>query len=82
LRAQRCRVHRIPPRVRDDRDTPLKWGRTGGVVKLICPTAKEKYFCKWGWTAKSSGRALICPSGNQLAYPDYAVTVYCDAFSK
>ena len=24
-RAQRCRVHRIPPRVRDDRDTPL-WG--------------------------------------------------------
>jgi hypothetical protein len=22
-RAQRCRVHRIPPRVRDDRDTPL-----------------------------------------------------------
>src|SRR5882757_9201340 len=24
-RAKRCRVHRIPPRVRDDRDTPL-WG--------------------------------------------------------
>ena len=22
-RAQRCRVHRIPPRVHDDRDTPL-----------------------------------------------------------
>ena len=38
LRAQRCRVHRILLRVRDDRDTPLKWGRTGGVVKLICPT--------------------------------------------
>jgi hypothetical protein len=25
LRARRCRVHRIPSRVRDDRDTPL-WG--------------------------------------------------------
>src|SRR5260370_32924766 len=25
-RAKRCRVHRIPPRVRDDRDTPLWWG--------------------------------------------------------
>ena len=25
-RARRCRVHRIPPRVRDDRDTPLLWG--------------------------------------------------------
>jgi hypothetical protein len=26
--AQRCRVHRIPPRVRDDRDTPLVWDET------------------------------------------------------
>src|SRR6266436_150781 len=25
-RAKRCRVHRIPPRVRDDHDTPLLWG--------------------------------------------------------
>src|SRR5438309_11367302 len=25
LRAKRCRVHRIPRRVRDDRDTPLVW---------------------------------------------------------
>src|SRR5712672_3118317 len=24
--AQHCRVHRIPPRVRDDHDTPLWWG--------------------------------------------------------
>jgi hypothetical protein len=27
-RARRCRVHRIPPRVRDDRDTPLLWDET------------------------------------------------------
>src|SRR5258706_13994548 len=28
LRAQSCRVHRIPPRVHDDRDTPLcGWGQ-------------------------------------------------------
>jgi hypothetical protein len=26
---RRCRVHRIPPRVRDDREPPL-WGRDGG----------------------------------------------------
>src|SRR6195256_571381 len=25
-RAKRCRVHRTPPRVRDDHDTPLWWG--------------------------------------------------------
>jgi hypothetical protein len=29
-RAQRCRVHRIPPRVRDDRDTPLDGARRRG----------------------------------------------------
>jgi hypothetical protein len=29
-RAQRCRVHRIPPRVRDDRDTPLGGTRRRG----------------------------------------------------
>jgi len=26
FRQERRRVHRIQPRVRDDRDTPLKWG--------------------------------------------------------
>jgi hypothetical protein len=26
-----ARVHRIPPRVRDDRDTPLKWDETAGM---------------------------------------------------
>jgi hypothetical protein len=25
------RVHRIPPRVRDDRDTPLMWDETAGI---------------------------------------------------
>jgi hypothetical protein len=31
-------VHRIPPRVRDDRDPPLSSGETGKFVKVICPT--------------------------------------------
>ena len=30
-------VHRIPPRVRDDRDPPLSSGETGGVMRLIWP---------------------------------------------
>jgi hypothetical protein len=25
------RVHRIPPRVRDDRDTPLEWDETAAI---------------------------------------------------
>ena len=28
-------VHRIPPRVRDDRDTPLEWGGTAMDIDLI-----------------------------------------------
>jgi hypothetical protein len=28
IRQRRIRVHRIPSRVRDDRDTPLEWDRT------------------------------------------------------
>src|SRR5712671_3298376 len=31
-RATRCRVHRIPPRVRDDHDTPLL---RGGMAKVL-----------------------------------------------
>jgi hypothetical protein len=35
----RChRVHRIPPRVRDDRDPPLSSGETREAKSLICPT--------------------------------------------
>ena len=31
IRQERIRVHRIPPRVRDDREPPLGWGGTGGI---------------------------------------------------
>ena len=53
------RVHRIPPRVRDDREPPLLSGETGRIKSLICPTARAEYFCAKRWT----GFALICPSG-------------------
>jgi Cytochrome bd terminal oxidase subunit I len=35
---RRCRVHRIPTRVRDDRETPLFPGGTSRAIALICPT--------------------------------------------
>jgi hypothetical protein len=44
-------VRRIPPRVRDDRDTPLV-GRDGGSSEVICVRREAKYFCKWGWTTQ------------------------------
>jgi hypothetical protein len=55
---RRCRVHCIPPRVRDDREPPLL-GRDGGDMQLICARRKPIYFCKWGWT----GNWTMSPSG-------------------
>src|SRR6266404_6058141 len=49
--ARRCRVHRIPPRVRDDRDTPPSWDETAVDIEVIWVKPEQKYFCKWGWTA-------------------------------
>src|SRR5229473_4524799 len=42
-RAKRCRVHRTPPRVRDDHDTPLWWGGMRRVLDLIWSDG-NKYF--------------------------------------
>ena len=49
-----ARVHRIPPRVRDDRDTPLEWDETARGVKVIWFFGKSEYFFKRGWTGKSA----------------------------
>ena len=47
-RARRCRVHRNPSRVRDDRDPPLLGDEMGQLISLICPTAEGKCFCMRG----------------------------------
>ncbi len=51
-RAKRCRVHRIPPRVRDDRDTPLEWDETVSDIGVIWGRRKQQYFCLWDSTAQ------------------------------
>src|SRR3981081_2397316 len=48
---QRCRVHRIPPRVRDDRDTPLVWDETAVVIEVIWAGAEWINFLLWDSTA-------------------------------
>ncbi len=50
-RARRRCVHRIQPRVRDDRDTPLLPGWMAGVIAVIWPVAEAVYFFERGWTA-------------------------------
>jgi hypothetical protein len=50
--AQRCRVHRISSRVRDDRDTPLVWDETAGDIKLIWVRGEQENFCLWDSTTQ------------------------------
>src|SRR6266478_701992 len=49
--AQRCRVHRISSRVRDDRDTPLVWDETAAVIEVIWVGAEPQNFLLWDSTA-------------------------------
>jgi hypothetical protein len=42
-----ARVHRIPPRVRDDRDTPLVWDETVADMAVIWGKTERKYFSLW-----------------------------------
>src|SRR3982751_4417289 len=44
-------VHRIPPRVRDDRERPLV-GRDGAIRKVFCVWGETKYFREQGWTGQ------------------------------
>jgi hypothetical protein len=57
---RRCRVHRIPPRVRDDRDTPL-CGEDARVLEMIWGKWKEEYFPRRGLTGgiKARSRRLV-----------------------
>ena len=57
------RVHRIPPRVRDDREPPLQRDETVMHMQVIWVKREQEYFCKRGWT----GKPLICPSGAKLS---------------
>jgi hypothetical protein len=50
LRALRRCVHDIPPRVRDDRDTPLCVGRDAMDMPVIWVSRQEEYFPQKGWT--------------------------------
>jgi hypothetical protein len=38
------RVHRIPPHVRDDRETPLQRGGMAANISMICSFGKTEYF--------------------------------------
>ena len=58
---RRCRVHRIPSRVRDDRDTPLLPGETAQAGRTDLPDGESGIFFARGLD-RFLVRRLICPS--------------------
>jgi hypothetical protein len=48
MRARRCRVHRIQPRVRDDRDTPLIRDRMARAGSRDLPDGEREIFLRGG----------------------------------
>src|SRR3954451_9801519 len=48
-------VHRIPSRVRDDRERPLV-GRDGAIRKVFRLVLEARYFCAEGWTGDLRNR--------------------------
>jgi hypothetical protein len=48
VRYRRIHVHRIPPRVRDDREPPLKWDETAIICEVIWVGRKEEIFLQKG----------------------------------
>ena len=61
--ARRCRVHRIPLRVRDDREPPLLLERDAKILNLIWGQREAKYFCRRGWTNGMEGPFGVLPVG-------------------
>ena len=55
-------VHRIPPRVRDDRETPLLPRRDGQVGKGDLPDGKSEKFFAGGLDKRQTAHKVICPS--------------------
>ena len=60
LRARRCRVHRIPPHVSDDHDTPLFRAGMGRSSKGDLPDGSTGIYSAKGVRQ----RKLVCPTGN------------------
>src|SRR3954466_6208635 len=59
-------VHRIPSRVRDDRERPSV-GRDGAIRTVFCLGEEARYFCGQGWTGdlRNSPTRVIASAAKQ-----------------
>ena len=62
-------VHRIPPRVRDDRERPLV-GRDGAIRKVFRLGEEARYFFGLGWTGdlRNSLTRVIASAAKQSSF--------------
>src|SRR4051812_47641810 len=62
-------VHRISPRVRDDRERPLV-GRDGAIRKVFCVGEEARYFFGLGWTGdlRNSPTRVIASAAKQSSF--------------
>ena len=65
VRQRHRHVHRIPSRVRDDRETPLCRDGTAVDLKVIWVSGEEKYFFEGGWT-RFAHNARNSPTGKSV----------------
>ena len=68
VRQRHIGVHRIPSRVRDDRETPLGVGRDGGGYRADLGLRKIRIFLQKGLDR----HLVICPSGSRYCRPGQA----------
>ena len=52
VRQKRINVHRIPPHVRDDRETPLVWDGMARDKPVIWGASEAEYFSRDDWTGQ------------------------------
>jgi len=57
------RVHRIPPRVRDDREPPLSVGRDGRIDKAVSTKRRSEIFFEGGLDNRLARRRSDLPVG-------------------
>jgi hypothetical protein len=63
------RVHRIPPRVRDDREPPLSVGRDGRIDKAVSTKRRSEIFFEGGLDNRLAGRRSDLPVGQISLQP-------------
>jgi hypothetical protein len=63
------RVHRIPPRVRDDREPPLSVGRDGRIDKAVSTKRRSEIFFEGGLDNRLARRRSDLPVGQISLQP-------------